>query len=104
MLVQRETIIARLESALDSSAAGNSTLVLIEGAVGCGKSELVEVVSARAADRAHIVLRATGTPCRSVSSRSWPEAHRRAPFRIRRGLRSLAVPRPCTPSPPRSSG
>lgn len=61
MLVQRETIIARLESALDSSAAGNSTLVLIEGAVGCGKSELVEVVSARAADRAHIVLRATGT-------------------------------------------
>lgn len=61
MLVQRETKIAQLESALDSSSAGNSTLVLIEGAVGCGKSELVETVSARAGARGHIVLRATGT-------------------------------------------
>ena len=61
MLVQRETKIAQLESALDSTAAGSSSLVLIEGAVGCGKSELVETVSARAADRGHIVLRATGT-------------------------------------------
>jgi DNA-binding NarL/FixJ family response regulator len=61
MLVQREKSIAQLESALECSAAGNTTLVLIEGAVGCGKSELVETVSARAAGGDHIVLRAVGT-------------------------------------------
>lgn len=68
MLVQRESKLAQLESALDSCAEGNATLVLIEGAVGCGKSELLETVSARAAARGCIVLRAVGT----VAERSLP--------------------------------
>ncbi|MER5640629.1 AAA family ATPase [Kitasatospora sp. NPDC002227] len=61
MLVQRESKLAQLEEALDSCVDKNATLVLIEGAVGCGKSELLEVVSARAAERGHLVLRAIGT-------------------------------------------
>jgi len=61
MLVQRETSIAQLESALECSAGGNTTLVLVEGAVGCGKSELIEAVSAHAAGRGHTVLRAVGS-------------------------------------------
>jgi DNA-binding CsgD family transcriptional regulator len=61
MLVQREKSIAQLESALECSVAGNTTLVLVEGAVGCGKSELVEAVSARGDDLGHVVLRAVAS-------------------------------------------
>ncbi|MCX4750340.1 AAA family ATPase [Kitasatospora sp. NBC_01287] len=61
VLVQRESKLAQLESALDSCVDGNAGLVLIEGAVGCGKSELLEVVSTRATERGHLVLRAIGT-------------------------------------------
>ncbi|MFJ7590999.1 AAA family ATPase [Streptomyces sp. NPDC097617] len=48
---------------LDSCCAdGNSALVLVEGAVGCGKSEFLETVAGEAETRGALVLRAVGTP------------------------------------------
>ncbi|MER6920144.1 BREX system ATP-binding domain-containing protein, partial [Streptomyces spiralis] len=61
VLIQRAEELALMDSALDGAAAGKSMLVLVEGAVGCGKSEFLQAVALRAADRAAVVLRATGT-------------------------------------------
>ncbi|MFI7354941.1 LuxR C-terminal-related transcriptional regulator [Streptomyces avidinii] len=41
---------------------GNSALVLVEGAVGCGKSEFLEMAAGEAETRGALVLRAVGTP------------------------------------------
>ncbi|WP_234437926.1 helix-turn-helix transcriptional regulator [Streptomyces sp. WM6368] len=43
-------------------AEGNSALVLVEGAVGCGKSEFLETAAEEAERRGALVLRAAGTP------------------------------------------
>ncbi|MBO1420259.1 AAA family ATPase, partial [Streptomyces sp. FH025] len=61
MLIDRERELAVLESALADSIQGTSRIVLIEGAVGCGKSELVETVAEHAAASGAVVLRAIGT-------------------------------------------
>ncbi|MER6979038.1 BREX system ATP-binding domain-containing protein, partial [Streptomyces carpinensis] len=61
VLIQRAEELALMDSALDGAAAGKSMLVLVEGAVGCGKSEFLQTVAQRAAAREVVVLRATGT-------------------------------------------
>ncbi|MFF8263758.1 AAA family ATPase [Streptomyces virginiae] len=45
---------------LDGCAEGNAGLLLVEGAVGCGKSEFLETTAAHAEDRGALVLRAGG--------------------------------------------
>ncbi|MFJ9762994.1 AAA family ATPase [Streptomyces erythrochromogenes] len=50
------------EALLDGCAEGNAGLLLVEGAVGCGKSEFLETVAARAENRGALVLRAAGSP------------------------------------------
>ncbi|MEU1509482.1 AAA family ATPase [Kitasatospora sp. NPDC005748] len=59
--MDRERELAVLDSALADSLQGTPRIVLIEGAVGCGKSELVETVAERAAASGAVVLRAIGT-------------------------------------------
>ncbi|MFG2633523.1 LuxR C-terminal-related transcriptional regulator [Streptomyces sp. NPDC048362] len=49
-----------LERALSACAEGHSTVVLVEGPVGCGKSELISEAIDRAAARGGVVLRASG--------------------------------------------
>ncbi|MEU6234592.1 AAA family ATPase [Kitasatospora sp. NPDC047058] len=61
MLIDRERELAVLDSALADCLQGKPGVVLIEGAVGCGKSELVETVAERAAASGAVVLRAIGT-------------------------------------------
>ncbi len=52
-----------LSALLDGCCAeSNSALVLVEGAVGCGKSEFLEMAAEEAEARGALVLRATGTP------------------------------------------
>ncbi len=50
-----------LESALAAWGEGRSATVLVEGAVGCGKSELLAHVLERAASQGALVLRGAGT-------------------------------------------
>jgi DNA-binding CsgD family transcriptional regulator len=69
-LVQRDSAWAQLEAALDACRAGTTGVVLVEGAVGCGKTELLTVFSDEAELRGAHVLRAAGTP----SSRVQPYA------------------------------
>lgn len=61
MLIDRERELAVLETALADAIQGTTGIVLIEGAVGCGKSELVETVAESAAASGAVVLRAIGT-------------------------------------------
>ncbi|MCC9311471.1 AAA family ATPase [Kitasatospora sp. RB6PN24] len=61
MLIDRERELAVLDRALADCLRGTPRTVLIEGAVGCGKSELVETVAERAAASGAVVLRAIGT-------------------------------------------
>ncbi|MQY14105.1 hypothetical protein SRB5_42660 [Streptomyces sp. RB5] len=60
VLVQLDAELDLLETALDAAEAGRSTLLLAEGAVGCGKSEFLETAAVRAACRGALVLRAFG--------------------------------------------
>ncbi|MEV6110560.1 AAA family ATPase [Streptomyces sp. NPDC051940] len=60
VLVQLDAELTSLISALDASASGRSTLVLVEGAVGCGKSEFLETATCLAVGRGALVLRAFG--------------------------------------------
>ncbi|WP_078628276.1 helix-turn-helix transcriptional regulator [Streptomyces sp. NRRL F-2664] len=46
---------------LDGCAEGKGGLLLVEGAVGCGKSEFLEAAAAHAEDRGALVLRAAGS-------------------------------------------
>jgi DNA-binding CsgD family transcriptional regulator len=59
-IVERAAELESLQSALDGCAAGRSGVVLVEGPVGCGKSELISEAIDRATVRGHVVLRATG--------------------------------------------
>ncbi|MET8542964.1 AAA family ATPase [Kitasatospora sp. NPDC004799] len=61
MLIDRERELGLLDSALADCVRGIPGIVLIEGAVGCGKSELLETLAERAAASGAAVLRAIGT-------------------------------------------
>lgn len=61
VLVDRAAELSQLESALNDCIAGTAGIVLVAGAVGCGKSELTDTVAERAARRGAVVLRAIGT-------------------------------------------
>lgn len=60
ILVNREKELGLLASALTECAAGRSRMVVVEGGVGCGKSELLETFAEFAAARGAVVLRAGG--------------------------------------------
>ncbi|MEU2234653.1 helix-turn-helix transcriptional regulator [Streptomyces vietnamensis] len=64
-LVERAVEREALESALADCAAGRGTTVLVEGPVGCGKSELLALTAERVASHGGIVLRATGSAAES---------------------------------------
>ncbi|MEU3419433.1 AAA family ATPase [Streptomyces murinus] len=59
-IVERAAELESLDSALNDCAAGHGGVVLVEGPVGCGKSELVSEAIDRATGRGWVVLRATG--------------------------------------------
>ncbi|GAA1158655.1 LuxR family transcriptional regulator [Kitasatospora gansuensis] len=60
-LIDREAELAAMDSALAGTAAGQARIVLVEGAVGCGKSELADAVADRAEAAGATVLRALGS-------------------------------------------
>ncbi|MFE9934131.1 AAA family ATPase [Streptomyces sp. NPDC005533] len=62
LLFRRAEEIALLDALLSGCAAGNSGVLLVEGAVGCGKSEFLETAAGQAESRGGTVLRAIGTP------------------------------------------
>ncbi|MEV4427163.1 LuxR C-terminal-related transcriptional regulator [Streptomyces sp. NPDC049602] len=64
-LVERAVEQEALESALAACGAGRGATVLVEAAVGCGKSELLARVAERAAFQGAVVLRATGSAAES---------------------------------------
>jgi DNA-binding CsgD family transcriptional regulator len=61
VLIARADELAQLNSALDDCVSGKAGIVLVSGAVGCGKSELADTLAERAAARGALVLRAIGT-------------------------------------------
>ncbi|MEW2417691.1 AAA family ATPase [Streptomyces sp. NPDC046866] len=54
-----------LDRAVAQAAAGAARVVVVEGAVGCGKSEFADTAAERAAGAGVLVLRAMGTPAES---------------------------------------
>ncbi|GGU99734.1 LuxR family transcriptional regulator [Streptomyces litmocidini] len=90
-LLDRSSELTQLESALADCVAGRPRILVVEGAAGCGKSELLATVAEQAATVGAAVLRAAGS-----------KAERRLPFGV---LRQLAGSSPHTgllvpPSPP----
>ncbi|MFE9780469.1 AAA family ATPase [Streptomyces sp. NPDC005775] len=61
VLFRRAEELALLERLIEGCEEGNSGLILVESAVGCGKSEFLETVAANAEKRGGIVLRGMGT-------------------------------------------
>ncbi|MFP3992338.1 BREX system ATP-binding domain-containing protein [Streptomyces sp. E11-3] len=61
-LIERSNELNLLEEALSATVSGGSRIVLIEGAVGCGKSVLIDAVAERAASAGCAVLRVAGSP------------------------------------------
>ncbi|MFI5689301.1 AAA family ATPase [Streptomyces sp. NPDC051636] len=61
MRMDREKQIRLLESAVGEAAGGAARVVLVEGAVGCGKTELLESATEMAVRAGALVLRAEGT-------------------------------------------
>ncbi|MFE0464975.1 AAA family ATPase [Kitasatospora sp. NPDC058965] len=61
-LVERDTELGVLQRALAGAAARRSAVLLIEGAAGCGKSELVEALARFAGESGAVVLTASGYP------------------------------------------
>ncbi|MGW7723110.1 LuxR C-terminal-related transcriptional regulator [Streptomyces canus] len=59
--MNRSAELARWELALDASLAGDVAVILVEGAVGCGKSTFVAAAAEDATARGAVVLRAAGT-------------------------------------------
>ncbi|MEU5071973.1 helix-turn-helix transcriptional regulator [Streptomyces asoensis] len=62
MLIARELELAALRIALRDSAAGRARTIFVEGAVGYGKTELLEALAVLSCEAGAIVLRATGMP------------------------------------------
>ncbi|MET7685500.1 AAA family ATPase [Streptomyces sp. NPDC005423] len=75
----RASVAGVLETVLATCAVGRSRAVLIEGAAGCGKSHLLDVVAERAAAAGALVLSAVAT-----------EEERRVPLGVLRQLVSSA--------------
>ncbi|MFG2985140.1 AAA family ATPase [Streptomyces sp. NPDC048258] len=86
VLFRRAEELSLSHALLDGCAEGNAGLLLIEGAVGCGKSEFLETVAAHAETRGAAVLRAIGTA-----------AERGHPLGV---LRQLAADAPAGALPP----
>ncbi|MFF4017256.1 AAA family ATPase [Streptomyces sp. NPDC001843] len=61
MHIDRKKQIRLLESAVGEAAGGVARIVLVEGAVGCGKTELLESATEIAVRAEALVLRAEGT-------------------------------------------
>lgn len=70
VLIDREAELALLDTALAGCMAGHARIVLVEGAVGCGKSELADTVAESAEKAGAVVLRAMG----SAAERALPLA------------------------------
>jgi DNA-binding CsgD family transcriptional regulator len=60
-LLEREVELARVDAVLDDASHGVGAVVVVEGAAGIGKSELLAAVSASARARGFEVLRARGS-------------------------------------------
>ncbi|MGC5342865.1 AAA family ATPase [Streptomyces sp. DT171] len=60
-LIERESEVAALRVALDECLSGRTRIALVEGAAGCGKSELVDTVTEWAEDAGALVLQAFGS-------------------------------------------
>ncbi|MFE6972411.1 AAA family ATPase [Streptomyces sp. NPDC057682] len=89
VLFRRAEELSLLEKLIEGCGEGNSGLLLIEGAVGCGKSEFLETVAVHAEKHGGIVLRAMGTA-----------EERRHPLGV---LRQLTAEAPPGALPPPSS-
>ncbi|MQS14915.1 AAA family ATPase [Streptomyces kaniharaensis] len=61
MLIGRESELAEIDNALAAGRSGSGRILLLEGAVGCGRSELTETVAERATAAGALVLRAIAT-------------------------------------------
>lgn len=61
VLFRRAEELSLLEKLIEGCGEGNSGLLLIEGAVGCGKSEFLETVAVNSEKRGGIVLRGMAT-------------------------------------------
>src|SRR3954471_17063272 len=59
-LVEREKELALIRDAVDRTASGSGTVLVVEGPAGIGKTRLLEAAQAIAAERRMLVLRATG--------------------------------------------
>ncbi|MFI8505062.1 AAA family ATPase [Streptomyces sp. NPDC085524] len=66
-LLSRDNELARLDAALGAAEAGATTIVLIEGAPGCGKSEVLRTAADTARGRGATVLWAAGSPDASAT-------------------------------------
>ncbi len=55
-LLERDSHLAQLESALEDAVAGRGTLALIRGEAGIGKTSLVAEFLSRVGDNAHVMV------------------------------------------------
>ncbi|MFR9797763.1 AAA family ATPase [Streptomyces sp. MS06] len=85
-LVGREAVLHSLEEGLATCASGEVHTVLVEGAVGCGKSEVLETFAKRASRCGALVLQAFGSA-----------AERALPLGVIRQLLASAGPGPLPP-------
>ncbi|MGW0737479.1 AAA family ATPase [Streptomyces sp. NPDC002851] len=60
-LLYRDSELARMESVWGRCLAGNTGILLLEGAAGCGKTELLMWLCRTAGEQGALVLRGTGT-------------------------------------------
>ena len=60
-LLERDVELARVDALLDQASSGMGGVVVVQGAAGIGKSELLAVVRAGALARGFGVLRARGS-------------------------------------------
>lgn len=74
VLLHRDDECARLDKVLHACAAGTAGLVLVEGAVGCGKTRLLQYAADIAADSGLAVVQAAADP--AVRSRDHALLHR----------------------------
>ncbi|MFE0516041.1 AAA family ATPase, partial [Streptomyces sp. NPDC058964] len=88
MRMDRKSQIRLLESAVREAAEGAARIVLVEGVVGCGKTELIESVTEMAEAEGLLVLHAEGT-----------RAERNIPFGVI-GQLAAAAPEGAFDTPP----